>query len=160
VRRLIVIRHGKAFKESPTGLDADRVLHPRGERQAAWLAEAITGLDPRPTLVLSSPFARAKATAAPIARALGLAPRLERALEAERSLQPVVELITRQSVAALVIVGHNFQLSDLVGLLVEGIGRRTVELRTGQAAVLRLDPDLRPGKSSLEELIRCSEDED
>lgn len=74
--RLLLIRHGHI--DGDVALGPDTPLSPRGEAQADWLgpalgAEAVTAL-------ISSPFARARATAERLAPALGLDVRLEDAL--------------------------------------------------------------------------------
>lgn len=159
-RFLWIIRHGKAHRESPTGLDADRTLQERGERQAAYLADVIAASAHRPAQVLSSPFARAHATAEPIARALNLSLAFAAELQAERPLQPVVNLIVRHEARSLAIVGHNYQLSDLISLLTQGAGRRELELRTGQAALVRFERDVAPGAAELVGLFREPDEDD
>ncbi len=151
---LWIIRHGKAHRDSPTGLDADRTLQARGLSQAAYLAEVIAASPHRPLLVLSSPFARAHATAEPIARALHLPLAFAAELQAERPVQPVVDLIARHESRSLAIVGHNYQLSDLVSILTRGVGRRELELRTGQAALVWFRREAATGTGELLELCR------
>lgn len=159
-RYLWIIRHGKAHRDSPTGLDADRTLQERGVRQAAYLAKAIAASACRPLQVVASPFARARATAEPIARELNLALAFAAELQAERPLQSVVELIARHEARSLAIVGHNYQLSDLISLLTHGAGRREIELRTGQAALVRFEREAAPGAAELVKLLRDPDEDD
>src|SRR5215510_8957208 len=76
--RLYVLRHGKAERDSDSGRDEDRPLAERGKAQCQGLADLFTKKDPPrqlrppPTVILSSPAARADSTARIIAAALGL----------------------------------------------------------------------------------------
>src|SRR5438105_10268205 len=81
---LMLLRHGKAEKESPTGRDVDRPLTKKGEGQAAYIAERLEkGKGPAgsaPGVILSSRAARARATAEVVAKALDLSVTFEEAL--------------------------------------------------------------------------------
>src|SRR3989442_14033616 len=74
--RLMLLRHGKPESESPTGRDFDCPLAKEGFRQAqviaAQLEEGRKLTGSTPVAVLSSPAARARATAEVIAQALEL----------------------------------------------------------------------------------------
>lgn len=151
--RLFVIRHGKAERQSASGRDRDRVLMPRGVRQAEHLGTALH--DRAPALILSSPYARAWATAEIVQRTLGVPLRAEARLECDRPLSEAIEAIREHAPAgSLAVVGHNPTLSVLVGNL---IGKRGVELRTGEAAEIDLDPDTLRG--TLLVTLRLHEDE-
>lgn len=162
---LYIIRHGKAHKDSPTGLDQDRELQTRGEAQAAWLAETIVARADRPCNIIASRFTRALCTAKPIATALRLPLRTAPELESGRDPADALGLLsTMQPEAPLALVGHNFQLSDLIGLLIEGrptrgSWARPVELRTGQAAILDTGNPIQPAKCKLLELLRMPGDD-
>lgn len=134
--RLLVVRHGKAERQSATGLDRDRVLVPRGVRQAEHLGLVLLGR--APALILSSPYARAWETAEIIRRAVAAPLEREPRLECDQPISDAIEAIReRSAAAALAVVGHNPTMSALVSHLV---GRRNVELRTGEAAEIDLDP--------------------
>src|SRR5437773_10540738 len=72
--RLMLLRHGKPESESPTGRDFDCPLAKEGFRQAQFIAaqlgEGSKLAESTPVAVLSSPAARARATAKVIAQAL------------------------------------------------------------------------------------------
>jgi phosphohistidine phosphatase SixA len=167
---LFIIRHGKAFKQSPTGLDQDRDLRPRGAKQAEWLAETLAAIGRPPRAIVVSKFSRAFHTAKPIAKALKL--KLEKASELESGQEPdeAMRLLGRFDLRGphwpLIIVGHNYQLSDLIGVLIEGpparrgLVNRPIELRTGQAARLEFDGPIAPGTGTLIETLRMPEDDD
>ncbi|VAX39172.1 hypothetical protein MNBD_PLANCTO03-609, partial [hydrothermal vent metagenome] len=103
--RLYLIRHGKARRQSPTGLDEDRSLAARGREQAAWLgAELREGENP-PERLLSSPAARALETAGLLGEGLGLEVEVEERLSLRTTASAVVELIgSLEGVGAVALV--------------------------------------------------------
>ena len=54
MRRLILLRHGKAEHRASSGGDLDRTLTPRGVAESAAIARALTAKDFAPTLALVS----------------------------------------------------------------------------------------------------------
>ena len=62
MERLILLRHGKAESEAPSGEDFDRALTERGERDSAIVALALAQAGVAPDLVIVSPAARARQT--------------------------------------------------------------------------------------------------
>ncbi len=132
---LLVMRHAKAHAESPTGLDADRALRARGERQAAFIAGALASPDraaSRPARLLSSRAARATQTAAILADRLALRVEFDDRLFIDAPLSGVFELIEELAASrdASLIVGHNPTLETLVNALQPGAG--PMPLRTGE----------------------------
>ena len=148
MKRLIVTRHGKAAVSSETGLDADRPLTGLGHGQARWLAErfsdavAMDGLPP--TRVLVSPAVRTRETAEPILAALGLDAVIDERLFIDEPVGPVIDLIADLLSGeddCVCVVGHNPQVSYLVGTVCGGPMGACASMRTGEAAVLGFDPD-------------------
>lgn len=83
--RIVLVRHGHAEpKKSWTGADADRPLVARGRRQAKTLAKVVGR--PRPTLIVSSPAERCRATVDWVARDLNLSPTLSPSLATDAGL--------------------------------------------------------------------------
>lgn len=74
--RLDVVRHGHALPTSTIG-DAGRILSPEGEAQVRRLAEDLAGEGWRPERAFSSPYTRARQTAALLLRDVPRAPRPE-----------------------------------------------------------------------------------
>jgi phosphohistidine phosphatase len=136
---LYLLRHAHADPDSPTGRDEDRPLSIRGRNQAAALAGLFLGGEPpvsvRPEFIASSPAARARATAEPIARALGMPLRFEPALGLDAGRRELEGFIADLDAAAALLVGHNPQLSSLVRHACNSAG-----LQTGELVVLHLDP--------------------
>ncbi len=152
--RLYVIRHGKAERDAPSGLDRDRRLIDKGERQAAYLAGALAGAEIAPERIVTSPYARAFETARPIALALDLDLVTDGRLEVGEAVSPVLDLIEEHAASGLAIVGHNPQLEILVSALLGGVTTAPVRVRTGEAYVLDVDGDVGPGAGALVDVWR------
>lgn len=119
---LMILRHGKAEKDSPTGRDVDRPLANRGLRQAEYVGELLSAAKKplaRPSVILASRAERAKHTASIVAEALGMTVTLEDALTLGNStgvaMRLVRSLVERDQ--PVLLVGHNPQLEDLVSSL-------------------------------------------
>lgn len=138
--RCIVLRHGKASQESPTGRDADRDLLPKGVRQSRFIAERLASLDLPPALAISSPYTRAQRTAElaidSIECAIELDDRLTPDMPASGALDVAHAHRERLAPGApLLLVGHNPIFENLAGWLL----RAPVRLRTGEALDLEID---------------------
>jgi phosphohistidine phosphatase len=158
--RCIIVRHGKAERTSETGRDEDRVLTARGRRQAEFLARLFAAPAKRPALILASRFERALTTAKIIETAAGCPLRKVPELEAGTPCSEAIELIARhKSSVPLMLVGHNPQLAELIGVLLHGLPVQEEDLRTGEAVALELHASNLVGTAK--ELARLRlEDED
>lgn len=121
MKRLILLRHAKSSWTDERLADAERPLSDRGERDAPRMGARLHERGIHPDLVLSSPAVRARSTARLISRPLEYAPdavRLEASLylAAPQAIMDVVQAQT-DSVACLLVVGHNPGLTDLTHLL-------------------------------------------
>lgn len=144
---IYVIRHGKAEEDSETGLDRDRVLRKKGHKQAQWIAEHLLQREPRPKLVLSSPYPRAKETAEPIWSSLGMQTQIDDRLGAERSLSDAIDvLLDARAAECVAIVGHNPTCARIVSALCNGLTTMPAGHRTGEVVHVRIEG---------EELIGC-----
>jgi phosphohistidine phosphatase len=125
MKRLLLFRHAKSSWNDEGALDFTRTLAPRGEHDAPEMGNRLRNRGIAVDLVLASPAARAKRTAALVAAALGYAE--ERiALATELYLASpgaLLEAIGRQpdSAATLLVVAHNPGLTELANLLVAGL---------------------------------------
>ncbi len=156
--RLILLRHGKAERDSASGDDFDRKLTERGVRESAAMAATLADLGLIPDLVLVSPAARTRGT---WAAAEGAFP--QAASRIEQSLYHAEERVVRQlaesagqSSKAVMIVGHNPGLQELtIRLLAEGSAPSTLMARahasfpTASAAVFLFDAAGRPSYDGL-----------
>lgn len=158
--RLVIVRHGKAKQDSEDGTDFARELRGRGERQAAYVGEQLRREEPAVAKIVSSRAARAWRTAQIIGERVGIAVEADDALLVDEPVGVVIERIASWASSvhgALVIVGHNPQLSVLAGLLGGGGVGSAVGLGTGEAAVLEINPD-EPIGGMLLDRIRLVED--
>jgi phosphohistidine phosphatase len=156
--RIIIVRHGKAEADSPTGRDEDRRLKKRGERQARWLGNQFA--DSPPSLIVTSGHQRAIATANLIQSATDAPLLIERRLELGHSAAQALDCILDHARdGALMLVGHNPQLAQLVWVLTQGAPARTIDLRTGEAVILDVDPAGDIGSAAVIERLRMPEDD-
>ena len=121
MKRLTLVRHAKSSWAAPASPDRDRVLTDRGERDARMMGRRLVARKARPSLLVSSPAARAQATARAIAAALAYPAEF---LQFEdqlylASLDELIELVRgqRDDFSDLMLVGHNPGLTDLVNRL-------------------------------------------
>lgn len=148
---VVLARHAKAYPDSPSGLDRDRVLKPKGHRQADHLARALAAMDPRPASVLASPYPRAWQTGEHLAGALGLElvaePRLEVGCPPSALLDALGDAIAN-GLGPPCLVGHNPTMEEAIGLLLHGPTAHPVRVRTGEAFVLDVAPDAPVGTAT------------
>ncbi|MES2895108.1 MAG: histidine phosphatase family protein [Pseudomonadota bacterium] len=156
--RLILLRHGKAERDSASGDDFDRRLDGRGAVESAAMAERLADLGLIPDLVLVSPSARTRETWAAVAPAFpNAAFRVERALyHAEESTVREMAEAAGETSGTVMIVGHNPGLQDLaIRLLAEGSAPQTLVARAhgafppSAAAVFLFDAAGRPSYDGL-----------
>jgi len=158
--RLSIVRHGKAEPDSDTGLDHDRPLRDKGERQVRYLTTYFgTHSDHVPGLILHSGLVRARKTAEPIASALGVELRQADGLCPEDPPSAALDLVTRIARGkpvqrSIMIVGHNPQLGSLIGILTSGICGEDALLRTGEGFILDINLNQPIGSARLVDRVR------
>lgn len=164
MKRMMVLRHAKAERDSTTGRDFDRPLAERGRRDAAQIGREMSERGFSPDAVIASPAKRVVETLAALGESFGplRADYDERIYDA--SLGTLLDLVRQadDSAQALLLVGHNPGLQEL---LLDLAGRDESGLRdrvranypTAALAVLDLAmeswSDLRPGSGEMVELI-------
>jgi phosphohistidine phosphatase len=131
VRDLLLLRHAKSSWDDPELPDRERPLAPRGRRDAGRIARHLRRAGSTPDLVLCSPATRTRETLELVRPALGDAAVL---LEDELYAAPAGRLLERvhrvpDSVASLMLIGHNPGLQDLA-LLLAASGDELERLRT------------------------------
>lgn len=160
---MMLLRHAKSSWSDPALADVDRPLAPRGERASMRIAEYIRRKKLRPALVLCSPSRRTRQTLEAIEPALGrrYAVELVSQLYAASELE-LLELLQAlpDSVASVMIVGHNPGLQDLaLALAARGADLPQLEAKfpTGALATLVAQCDswsaLRPGVAELVDYV-------
>jgi phosphohistidine phosphatase len=116
---LYLLRHAEAG-EAPR--DQDRELTEHGHAQAAAVATGIDWLGLGLTGILSSPLPRATQTAQPVARIVGLTLETVEALAPGQDPADGLALVARRG-DRLLLVGHEPQLSEIIGLVTGGRAR-------------------------------------
>ncbi len=140
--RLILLRHGKAQADAPSGQDFDRVLTARGRSDAALVARKLADAGHTPDLVLVSPAARAAQTweaAAPFFpdAQVEMAPALYHI-----EPQDILDLAEEQAAQTVMVVGHNPGLGELAAYLARQVGAAGFQgFPTGAAAVIGFGAD-------------------
>jgi phosphohistidine phosphatase len=114
--RLTLVRHAKTEPARAGQEDWDRVLEPRGQRDAPEMARRMKELDSKPDRVLASPAVRAITTANIIVRELGISAQKvqqdERLyLASPKDILAVIRELGGRS-RHLMIVGHNPGLTE------------------------------------------------
>lgn len=171
--RVYIVRHGKATERPAEGrgadsgrapgpfTDFDRELTARGEAQASFLAEHVVAVDPRPGIILASRYPRAVQTARTIEAALKCAVVTEEGLEVDRDVSEAIGLIEREHGAghkSIMIVGHNPQLGELLGVLASGLPPQEMILRTGELVALDVRPQQMVGSARIVGRLRLGPD--
>lgn len=138
---LHIVRHAKAAPDSPTSDDADRPLRRRGHRQAEALGAYFAAATPRPLIVLSSPYLRARETAEHVWAALDVLPQLDDRLAAHRSIADYIDVLADLSGATCAaVIGHNPLCAQLVAVLTEGLTAPPTRHETARAVCVEVDP--------------------
>ncbi|HKQ16016.1 MAG TPA: histidine phosphatase family protein [Steroidobacteraceae bacterium] len=109
--RLTLVRHAKTEPARPGQEDWDRVLEPRGQRDAPEMARRLKQISPKIDRVLSSPAVRAITTATIMTRELGVSAQKvqqdERLyLASPKDMLAVIRELGERS-RHLMVVGHN-----------------------------------------------------
>ena len=149
---LHLLRHAHAGDpEAWTGDDSDRPLSEKGEAQARRLARHLEAIGFRADRIISSPKVRAVQTAGPVADRIGLSVVTDDRLAGGVDVD-TVEAVLRDAgdPESAVLVGHDPDFSDLVGLLCDAGG---VSMRKGALARIEIDRPLVAGAGSLRWLL-------
>lgn len=123
MEKLYIARHGIAVEHGTPGYaDNDRPLTAKGKRRAREIGEGLARFGVELDRIVTSPLPRARRTAELIAEALGVEDRLEHAqvLAVGSSARAIAEWLDQRSESALMIVGHNPILDELLSLLLLG----------------------------------------
>jgi len=120
MKMLYLLRHAKSSWKDPEQRDFDRPLNGRGREAAPLVGRLIRQRKLPVDLLLSSPAARARETAALVKESAGLSAELlfdERIYEADAAR--LLEVVTQaaEPADALLLVGHNPGLEELLTFL-------------------------------------------
>jgi phosphohistidine phosphatase len=145
--RLIIIRHAVAVPRGTPGIpDEERPLTPEGEARFREAARGLAALVDRPDALLTSPWRRAKQTAAIAAAAWGRVEPSETPALAGGSFEAqaaVLDRLPRDSTVA--VVGHEPHLSELLARLLGSREDERLAFKKGGAALVDVPGRLAEG---------------
>lgn len=137
--RLYLLRHGIADHPDWSGPDSDRPLNAEGIESLQKSAKRLAKMKLEPGLILTSPYVRARQTAAIVATALEATARVreEARLQPGFSLASLGQVLQEQAAAAeLMLVGHNPDFEEVTSALIGG-GR--ISFGKGAMACVEID---------------------
>ena len=151
--QLIIIRHAIAHERNDSSWpnDDERPLTSEGIRKFQLAARGIARLLDPPEELLTSSLVRARQTAEILERKAGFPTPIEIAeLRPDAEIAALVSALRKRRVARIAIVGHEPNLSLLVGALLRGVDARSmVELKKGAVAHLEFVTRIEAGKGKL-----------
>lgn len=156
---LFIVRHAAAHGRDPERWpdDSERPLTPEGEADFRRAARGLCRVVPRPGILLSSPYRRARETAEILSELDGwpspeVTPVLEPTLPPEKT---ALELALYRGVETLAMVGHRPGLHELAAYLLTGsAGGASIRIKKGGVLCLRFDgPAVEPGEGTLRWLL-------
>jgi phosphohistidine phosphatase len=146
--QLYFLRHGKAAdRETWRDDDAVRPLTDQGREETRRAAQGLVALDLGIERILTSPYVRARETAALTAEALHLVIEECAELAAGCALDGLARLLGNRGTAqAVMLVGHEPDFSTMIGQLIAGPSGAMIALKKG--ACCRVDLPDRTAESS------------
>lgn len=150
----LVIRHGAAEEPPEAGLDSDRQLTRGGRDEVAAMARGVAIAAPRPSMILTSPYERARETARILADTVGDVP-IETLDELGSGASPVAileALVARchASDTAFAIVGHEPDLGRFISYALAASARGFHAPRKASVCLLEFPMLPRAGNATLE----------
>jgi phosphohistidine phosphatase len=140
--RLYVLRHGKAGdRETWTGDDRERPLTDEGREEMRGVAQGLRWLDLGLETLITSPLVRARETADCVAEAIHPPQYVNSDLLSPGcDLRALGKLLAQYSGSQQVmIVGHEPDLSSIIGELIGSNGLARVQLKKAACCCLKLD---------------------
>ncbi|GGE73214.1 phosphohistidine phosphatase SixA [Streptosporangium jomthongense] len=142
--QLLIMRHGEAGWHA---LDQERTLTDAGRHQVAECAAQIAASPWRPRQIWSSPYVRARQTAAIVSEILNCPIEEKSFITPEDDPGVCLEALLENTCSPLMLVSHMPLVGSLSTLLVDG-HRRGIPFMTSQAVVLDM-PVVGPGCADL-----------
>ena len=138
------VRHASAGqRKNDPAKDEKRALDDSGVEQCGLVGRALAAVDAHVDAVVSSPLKRASQTASLVANELSYEGRLvlDDALRPEATFAQFRELLNRHERAeAIMVVGHNPNLSEFLGRLLGGASAEAAfDLKKGAVAKVEVD---------------------
>lgn len=147
-----LMRHGIAQDASAPGREADaaRPLSPEGRRKTRAVARGLRRLGVSPVLIGTSPLQRARQTAEIVAAELGVKRIVVcEALRPGGSLKDLLRWLRSQTAPAVLLVGHEPDLSAHTSRLLTGYGEIRIAFKKAGVAALRFEASPHAGAGRL-----------
>jgi phosphohistidine phosphatase len=142
------IAHERDRKRWPD--DSQRPLTPAGKSKFRKAARGLERWLPRSAVLLSSPYVRARETAAILAKAMGGRKVIEcPELASGEPAHKAFELLNRRQERAVVLIGHEPNLSILLSACLHERARLEIEFKKGGAACVGFASRIEPGRATL-----------
>jgi phosphohistidine phosphatase len=139
------LRHANAGQKRPNPVqDEKRPLDKEGIEQCRYVGRLLNSMDTHVDRILSSPLKRATQTASMVGNEIAY----EQKIELSAALQPGAgyegfrQLLSQmQELEAVMVVGHNPNMSRFLSLLVTaGVSERAIEMKKGSVARVEMGP--------------------
>jgi len=155
---LYIIRHAIAVDEGSSEYEEDnqRPLTDKGKKKMRQIAKGLRALGVKFDMILSSPYVRATETAEILAEVF----KMNKKVKISENLIPmgdpdllIAELNEAYTVDSIALVGHEPELSHLIGLLVSENASMDLTLKKGGVCSLSTDDLHHTRKATLEWLL-------
>lgn len=151
--KVFLVRHAIAHERNRVRWpnDALRPLTSAGMQKFRRAAGGLAKWMPRSARLLTSPFVRARETAALLAEARGSKKPVECVeLAADKPFSQAFELLRSQKDKAVILVGHEPYLSAFLSIALAGQGARLkIDFKKGGAACIEFPTRIEPGRACL-----------
>lgn len=148
---VFLVRHAIAHERNRARWpnDAKRPLTPAGKDKFRKAARGLADLLPKSAVLLTSPFVRARDTAAILAKQLRRTKIIEcRELASGASVHKVFELLRARRERAVILVGHEPNLSTLLSACLSEHARLKIDFKKGGAACIAFAARIEPGRAT------------
>lgn len=149
---VFLVRHAIAYERNRRRWpdDALRPLTPAGKQKFRRAARGLKQWLPRSAALLTSPYVRARDTAAILARELSGKKAVEcPELAAGEPARQVFELLKARKERAVILVGHEPDLSTLLSACLHERAGLRIEFKKGGAACVGFGARIEPGRGTL-----------
>lgn len=137
-------RHGEAEPAAAGGSDESRCLTDRGKRDVQAVAARLQAAGVKPEAILTSPLVRARQTGEILGEVLGVKAQDDERLRSGATFGSVQTLLSEWAKQGVMLVGHEPDLSTIVGQLTGG----RVKLSTSGIACVHAET-VEPGSGML-----------
>ena len=135
--QLYLLRHADADTRAAT--DDERTLSEKGEQQALRVADFCKARGLKPDAILASPLPRAQQTAKPVAKAFSMEVTTARWLACGAvPAATVAQLAERKSLHAVMLVGHEPDMSRLVAHLIGAENGDVIHIRKASLTAIEV----------------------